>query len=262
MQEQPQLRCPIGMLCKDEEKPPVLASQVSSSQPYNLMPEVVQERDGINPYIESPNAVYRLEFYLTRDNVDVEYYRKFLDNSVSRFRKSVFYKQYKSHIMGLGLDKCQVLGITEDMAEIEMHHNFLGIYDIAFIICEHILNTVGYIDSFQLVNLLKDVHRKHQVPIVMLCKTAHQMHTNNKDFVLPSQMCFGFWHEFLREYNKGITTDIGYKIINFIDTSLYYEQNNYVEIPDKELMSVRKNILGWCDYNEYTRGLQTNLCLT
>lgn len=256
-----ELRCPIIMICKEDEKPPVLANQVAATT-YEYMPEVVQERDGINPYIESPNAMYRLEFYLTRDNVDIEYYRKFLDNAISRFRRSAFYKMYKSHVMGLGLNRCQVLGITEDMADIELHHNFLTIYDIAFIICEHTLNTVGYIDTFQLVKLLKEVHSQNMVPIVMVSKTVHQMYHNNKDFVLPSQMCFGFWHELLYHFNRGVSLDIGYKVINFIDDSLRYEKDNFIDIPDQDLLGVRENILGWCEYNEYTKGLNTSLYIS
>lgn len=252
------LRNPLIMI---NEQVPILANQVMNMS-CEIMPEVVQERDGINPYIESPNAMYRLELYLTRDNVDVEYYRKFLDNSVSRFRHSKFYKGYKNHLMEMGLNKCQVLGITSDMAEIEMHHNFLTVYDIAYILCEHTLNTVGYIDTFQLVKLLKYVHKYNKVPIVMICKTVHQMYHNNKDFVLPSQMCFGFWHELIYEFGRGLSIDIGYKIINFIDASLQYQKDNYIEVPDKDLLKVRENMIGWCEYNEYTRGLQSGLYLS
>ena len=35
-----------------------------------------------------------------------------------------------------------------------MHHNIINIHDIAYIITEHILNTVGKITTFDLVELL------------------------------------------------------------------------------------------------------------
>ena len=52
--------------------------------------------------------------------------------------------------MTLGLDHCQFMSnIDAEMANVEMHHNVLTIYDIAIIITEHVINTVGYISTFQ-----------------------------------------------------------------------------------------------------------------
>ena len=58
------------------------------------------------PWVSSPNAECDLPFAVTRDVLlDVEVYKSFLTNSISRFRQSKYYKAYKSYLMGLGLDK-------------------------------------------------------------------------------------------------------------------------------------------------------------
>lgn len=224
--------------------------------------QIVDSNNGFNPVIKSPNSIYELTYYQTKETLDIENYKMFLDNTVAAFRHSIFYTQYKEYLYNLGLNVCQVLGISSDMATVEMHHNFLNIHDIAYIICEHILNTVGKINSFQLIHLLKEEHRENRVPIVMLSKTAHQLFHNNKNFTIPAQMCFGFWTELLMKYNKGISLELGNKIIYYINNTLEYKESNYTDIPDNDLLNTRSKIAEWGAYNEYSRSLSTNQIIT
>ena len=185
-----------------------------------------------NPSIRSQNCSWALQFYATEESfVDIEYYKRFLENAISRFRTSRTYKNYKGYLMSLGLNKCQILGnIDENMADLEMHHNFLTIFDIALMIAEHTIKTKGFISTFDLVMLLKEEHKNNRIPLVMLTKTVHQLYHANEDFVIPAQYCFGYWQELLVKYNKGITRDIAYKCLNFMQKSMEIEQigGNYL----------------------------------
>ena len=217
-------------------------------------PEYVIEYDmDFNPSIHSKNCSYPLQFYATADAfVDIEFYKRFLDNAISRFRTSRTYKNYKSYLMSLGMNKCQILGnIDENMADLEMHHNFLTIFDIALLITEHTIKTKGFISTFDLVMLLKEEHKNNRIPLVMLTKTVHQLYHANEDFVIPAQYCFGYWQELLIKYNKGITRDIAYKCLNFIQKSMEVEQigTNYQLAND--ILRLRENIIDWSYLNEY-----------
>ena len=233
---------------------------------------LVDYDENYNPTIKSPNSLYPLQFYQTRESfVDIDHYKKFIDNAVSRFRHSRTYKNYKSYIMSLGMDKCQLMpAISEELLmddeddknhknkrrkiTLEMHHNFLTIWDIALMISEHILNTRGFISTFDLVHLLKEEHKNNRIPLVMLSKTAHQMFHNNKEFMIPANMCFGFWQELLMKYNKGITPEIANKVNMFIQRSLeVYNQN---EDFTNNLLALRQNILGWSEWNQYGQQMQ------
>ena len=229
----------------------------------NPIPDIEQDfdimySDEYNPTIKSPNCVYSLQFYQTRESLmDIDVYRNFLKNAISRFRHSRTYKNYKSYLEGLGLDKCQILGnIDSNMASVEMHHNFLTIYDIALMITEHTINTIGYISTFDLVQKLKEEHINNRIPIVMLSKTAHQMYHNNENFMLPAQMCFGYWQELLMKYNKGITINIANKVINFIQISIEVEKNN-IDFTNN-LLKLREDVKGWSMYNEYGDNMRIN----
>ena len=214
--------------------------------------EVVYDMD-FNPSIQSPNCSFDLQFYATEQSfVDIEYYKRFLDNAISRFRTSRTYKNYKSYLMSLGMDRCQILGnIDENMADIEMHHNFLTIFDIALMITEHTIKTKGYITTFDLVMLLKEEHKNNRIPLVMLTKTVHQLYHQNEDFVIPAQYCFGYWQDLLIKYNKGITRDIAYKCLNFIQKSIEIEQIGTNSQLAGNILQLRENIIDWSNLNEY-----------
>lgn len=200
-------------------------------------------------YIYSPSAEFPLLFEQTKSTlVDVENYRNFVKNCIRRFRQSRFYKRYKAYLMCMGLDRCQILGnISSDMANIEMHHNFLTIFDISILISQHILNTVGKITSFDLISLLIQEHQNNNIPIVMLSETMHELyHSDPDNRYIPISMTFGKWWDLLIKYRYGITLDIAAKVISYIEKC---QQNN--ELNDKEFFSLKESMESWGRYNEY-----------
>ena len=205
------------------------------------------------PSIQSPNCQWDLQFYATEESfVDLEFYKRFLDNAISRFRTSRTYKNYKAYLMSLGMNRCQILGnIDENMADIEMHHNFLTIFDIALMITEHTIKTKGYITTFDLVNTLKEEHKNNRIPLVMLTKTVHQLYHANEDFIIPAQYCFGYWQDLLIKYKYGITKDIAYKCLNFIQKSIEIEQVGNDYALTNNLLKLRNDIVDWSGLNEY-----------
>ena len=221
---------------------------------YNNIPDIeLSYNDEYNPTIKSPNCPYELSFFQTKSTLmDISLYKKFLHNSISRFRRSATYKNYKRYLCEvLGMNRCQVMSnIDSDMADIEMHHNFITIFDIALLITEHVINTKGYICTFDLVQLLKEEHKANRIPIVMLSKTVHQMYHNNPDFVLPARMCVGYWQELLIKYNKGITLEIANKCVNFIQKSIEMDQNMGLECSNK-LLGLRNDLIDWSTLNQY-----------
>ena len=177
---------------------------------------------------------------------DIDKYKAFISNCINRFRSSRTYKGYKSHLMMIGLNRSQILGNIEDgMAKIEMHHNFLTIYDITILISQHILNTVGRCTSFDIVSLLSQEHKLNNIPIVMLDETSHQLYHSTPDMYIPVSMTFGKWWELLLKYRYGITLDIAYKVIRYINSC-----NNNNELTQLEFYNLRSSILSWGEYNE------------
>ena len=216
---------------------------------HNELPGVRSYNDMGNPTLTSDYGAYDIAFAETRDSLmNSEDYSNFIKNSLQRFRHSVRYNNYKGFLIGLGLDRCQVHGnITNEMATIEMHHMTLTIFDIALIICEHILNTYGYITTFDLVYLLKQEHTNHRVNIVMMSKTVHQLYHNTDGLFIHPDQTIGKWWEFLELYSSGITMGVAQKVINYIDNCISNDKSY-----DSDLLKLREKIIDWSVYNERT----------
>lgn len=215
---------------------------------YNMYPNTITYED-FNPSLHSPNCEYDLFFYQTRESLlDVEIYRNFIKNCINRFRRSKYYKTYKSYLMSLGLDRCQVMGniTADDVGDrgIELHHNIINLFDIALMICEHLLNTVGIVSTYDIVQILIFEHFNNNVPIVFLSETAHQLYTNDPQAYIPPNMTFGKWWVLLEKYKYGVTLDIAYKVVNYIKK---YEN----EMPISIDVTQQEQILSFAQYNEY-----------
>jgi hypothetical protein len=110
-----------------------------------------------NPMIFDPSSPNAIFFAQTRDTlIDTEIYSRFVYSCENNFRRSRFYKSYKSNIMNKGLNKDQFMAnITSDMADLELHHNFPTLKQATIMIIEHLLNTKGQCTTFEVVRLLE-----------------------------------------------------------------------------------------------------------
>ena len=217
------------------------------------MPEVFFI-SGSNPIISCSNSPMVIQFKQTKETLmNIDDYKAFLENAISNFRHSRTYKNYKSYLMELGLNRCQVYGnITSEMATIEMHHNMLTIFDIAYIITNHVINTSSEgISTFDLVYLLNKAHIEHKVQLIMLSLTPHQMYHATDQLTFSPEMCFGDWYSFLKEYRYGISKDIAYKIIYYLKE---FEQHEFG--PDYDILKIRSEIEEWSKFNERVEYLE------
>ena len=209
------------------------------------MPGIIGYMEGDNPTVASPFSPFVIQFYQTLDSLNnIEDYRSFLKNVESAFRKSREYKAVKARLIKSGMTNCQIHGnLNSEMVSIEMHHNMLTLFDLAMIITEHMVRTVGRVSTFDVVRLLIEAHDKNEVLLVMLSKTPHQMYHNNPEFFLPFEMCIGEPWKFLERYKYGITQDIAYKILRY----LRQEEKNEGKVNDQGLLNIRKSIQSWSE---------------
>ena len=212
---------------------------------YNPIPGIESFQENMNPIISSPNSSFSISFYQTRESLmDIDTYRVFLKNCETRFRHSITYKNYKAFLISIGLDRCQVHGyINADMegVSLEMHHAILTLFDICLMITEHILNTVGYVTTFDVVQKLKEEHKEHNIALVMLSKTPHQVyHANTGDFFIHPSMCFGKWPVLIEKYKYGLTQDISFKLLYYLKKAIETDKSD-----DKGLLDLRDKIKEW-----------------
>lgn len=203
--------------------------------------------DEENPTISSPYAEYDLQFKQTRASFeDPELYRSFIKNVESRFRRCREYKIFKAGLMARGYDHCQMMGNIEssEMVDIELHHNVLSLFDICVLISQHIINTIGSITTFDLIQLLIIEHFNERVGVTFLSTTPHQVFTSDPEGFIPPSMTIGRWWELLDRYPYGVTFEIANKVKKY----LYKFQN---ELPVSIDVRHQEQILDFAYYNQF-----------
>ena len=215
-------------------------------------PDIILDNHTGNPTILSPNTDFNIQFALTRETAyDLDEYKEFLDSAIRLFRHSRTYRHYKAYLHSLGMICCQFhpyIQVTDDDDILEMHHCMLNIYDIAILITEHTLNTVGAITEFDLAELLKFEHINNRIPIVMLCKTCHQLYHHKYLYVHPN-MCFGKWWELIERYKLGLNRDIMFKLMMYLkkagEDKLPIQQEK-----NAKLLKLRDELADWSGLNQ------------
>ena len=211
---------------------------------YNPLPNIESLRVNNNPTLYSPSSPYSIAFYQTRDSlVDADTYRSFLKNIEMRVRKSVAYKNYKGFLMGNGLNHCQIHGyINSEMADLEMHHAIMTLFDIALMISEHFLNGTGYVSSFDVVQTIINEHKENNIALVMMTKTPHQLYHNDSSFFIHPDMCIGNWPLLIEKYKDGLTQDVAFKLLYYLKRAI-----ELGETDDAGLLELRDKIIDWSE---------------
>ena len=220
----------------------------------NDFPDIMSYLNNGNPTLRSPSSVYEISLNQTKESLtDIDSYARFINNAIMQFRHSIFYKAYNASLMSLGLDLCAYLhNINSDMAEIEMNHVILTIFDIALMISEHYINTYGQVSTFHIVGALREEHKRNRVPIVMMSKTVHQLyHADDLFYVHPNQI-FGKWTELISTYRNGITPEICSKLLYYIRQAMKETGST-----DNELLTLANEIKNWSE-KTYGSNIYTN----
>lgn len=191
-----------------------------------------------------PNAIF---FAQTRNTlIDTEIYSRFVYSCENNFRRSRFYKSYKANIMNKGLNRDQhMAGITSDMADLELHHNFPTLKQATIMIIEHLLNTQGCVTTFEVIRLLEEAHRNNWMGVIILSKTQHQVFESDPTSFISLAQCYGDPFKFLDNYIDGMTLDISFKMLLHLKLETEYNNKSY----SPNMVKAREQILSWQKFN-------------
>jgi hypothetical protein len=201
-----------------------------------------------NPIILDQGSDYCITLAATRSTlVDTEVYSRFIHSCENNFRRLLFYRNYKAFLMNMGFNKDQNMpGITSEMANIELHHHFPTLKQATIMIIEHLLNTKGCTDTFEVVKYLEEAHRNNWFSVIFLSQTQHEMfHSDPSNFISLKQ-CVGYGWKFIDAYLDGMTLDISFKLL----LQLKMEEQ-YGESFSPNLVKAREQIKDWSIRNTY-----------
>lgn len=154
-----------------------------------------------NPSIQSPQAYYKLPYYVTAFFEEGEY-TKFIKNIEKDIRKSDEYSAYLWSLRNLGLENCAFLNnVTDENATIEFHHYPFTLYDVVSSVVEKRLCNQEPTSTFLVAQEVLKLHFDNKIGLIPLAKTVHQLVHAGEIFINLNQV-FGNFQQFVNEYEK------------------------------------------------------------
>ena len=153
--------------------------------------------------------------------------KKFIKNIESQIRGSKEYKEYIWHLDNeIGINRCSVFGniSNEDEVSLEFHHYPFTLYDIVEIVINDMVKRNEKFSSFDIINEVLDLHRRNEVGLVKLCKTAHELVHDGQIFI-KLESVFGKVSKFIETYNQ----------TNSIPEELIDKYNNLIDMNEMDI---------------------------
>lgn len=196
-----------------------------------------------NKIVYAEDGYFILPF--KQDNMiymDTKKYVKFIKKVELLVRTHPDYRKYIAHLKEHGLNHCMILGDLEDEhCSIEMHHGpILNLFDYCSVITAYLIKTKGTCTTFEVADIVMGEHRLHNVQIVMLSTTMHQMIEAQNIFIHPKQS-FGRLENFIEKYKLGFNPNQIYTIQKYLE--LAETQNTNVD----DTLGLRETIKNWSE---------------
>jgi len=195
----------------------------------NKIVNINSKTENNNIVIQADDGYFNLKYYKDKNSfLDIKYYVKFIKAVEKIVRNSDEYSNYISYLKNeLNMNYCMVLSkITDDSAEIEMHHGpILTLFDYCSIVTDAYLNKGKKISSFIISKKIIDEHYLNNIQVIMLSKTVHELVHSGKIFIHPSQ-AWGNLNNFLKKYKSGLTKEQIDTINDYIDLSKRYKSTD------------------------------------
>lgn len=171
-----------------------------------------------NIIIQGNNSYYKAPYYITKFLDDSDF-NKFVKGVEREVRSSDEYSRYLWTLKNQGLESCAFLGnINDDNATIEFHHYPFTLYDIVSIVTEKRLAKKELVSSFLVAKEVLNLHFNNKAGLIPLSKTVHELTHAGEIFINLNQV-FGYYQEFIDEYNDYINDEIRHNYNEIIKMS-------------------------------------------
>ena len=109
-------------------------------------------------------------------------------------------------------------GAKKGRISIELHHEPFTLYDIVATVLTKYQEEGLPINDLNIADEVMELHYSNKVGLVPLSKTAHQIIHNSTKLMVPLNMVYGQYSEFLDDYD------------NYVDDSLYEKLEKKIDM--------------------------------
>lgn len=163
--------------------------------------------------IKSTNSPFAENFYF-EDYYDEKAVKKFIKIVERLIRNSREYSTYielvRTNVGELNHDNV-LHNVTTADVDLEFHHYPFSLYDIIEVVMtKHVVNKEKF-TSFSIAKEVMGLHYKHEIGLVPLARTTHELVHSGNLFISKDQI-FGDYRQFMTDYSAGLSYEIGSKI--------------------------------------------------
>lgn len=189
--------------------------------------------------ITSDMTIFDISYRKTKEYLqDIDAYVNFVKACEKMVRKHPDYNNFVGQIRDI-CPNCQVLGnIHKEDAVLEMHHNFLTLFDYCAIVTNWFLSKGETVNTFKVANVVLQEHFDEHVQVVMLSKSVHQSVDTGEAFINLKQG-IGNIGEFFKKYKEGLSPYYIEKIKAYIELSKEYQSH------DSGIFDLEENMVNW-----------------
>jgi hypothetical protein len=150
---------------------------------------------------------------------------KFVKRVERIVRSSMEYRDYIQFLRdNVGLDSCIFFQNISNgkmnrhgKVSIEMHHEPFTLYDIVSTVLRKYQDEGLPINDLNIADEVMKLHYENKVGLVPLSKTAHEIIHNSTKLMVPINMCYGNYSDFLTEYEPYISDEMYEKLERKMD---------------------------------------------
>ena len=134
---------------------------------------------------------------------DKEKYIKRIEKVI---RSSMEYKDYIQYLRDyVDMSHCAFFNNVENSqgtrVRIEIHHEPLTLFDIVKTVLHKYIEEGIPLNDLYIADEVMDLHYRNLVGLIPLSKSMHQIVHNSNEIVIPLNLVYGEYKEFLNEYN-------------------------------------------------------------
>lgn len=151
-------------------------------------------------YATPDDMEYNVVLNTDRDKV------KFIKRVESMIRSSMEYRDYINFLKDyVNMKHCAFFNNIESSqgsrVRIEIHHEPLTLFDIVQTVLNKYLEEGIPIDDLFIADEVMALHYKNQVGLIPLSKSVHQIIHHGNDLIIPLNLVYGEYRQFIDEYN-------------------------------------------------------------
>lgn len=162
-------------------------------------------------YVAPEDMEYTVQLNTDKDKI------KFIKRIEQLVRSSMEYRDYIAYLKEyVDMKHCAFFNNVENeqgsKVRIEIHHEPLTLFDIVKTVINKFIEESIPLNDLYIADEVIELHYTNKVGLIPLSKSVHQIVHNSNEILIPLNLIYGEYRDFLEEYNDYLDEDILDKI--------------------------------------------------